>query len=82
MVTLVADKLWRDSGYERFALVLETNFPRGSCQVNLTTMHNTLKTLITSVLPSSGYKFLTATFKCICNDSFTDVLRVVSVLWL
>ena len=25
---------------------------------------------------------LTATLRCICNDSFTDVLRVVKVLWL
>ena len=25
---------------------------------------------------------LTATLKCICNDSFTDVLGAVSVLWL
>ena len=24
----------------------------------------------------------TATLKCICNDSFTDVLRVVRALWL
>ena len=39
--------------------------------------HNTL---ITSVLPSPGYMLLTATLKCICSDSFTDVLRVVSVL--
>ena len=44
--------------------------------------HNTLKTLIIFVVSSPGYKFLTATLKCICNDSFTDVLRVVSVLWL
>ena len=26
--------------------------------------------------------FLTTTLKCICNNSFTDVLRVVIVLWL
>ena len=71
---------WRDSGYGRFALLLETNsirqskgqLPRSSYN------HNTLKTLITSVLPSSGYMFHTATLKCICNASFTDVLRVVS----
>ena len=45
--------------------------------------HTTLKTLIKSVLPSPGYKFFTATLKCICNnDSFTDVLKVVTVLWL
>ena len=78
VVILVADKL-EDSGYERFAVVLETNCPRGSCQVHLTTTIH-MRTLITSVLPSPGYEFLAATLKCICNDSFTDVLRVVSVL--
>ena len=52
--------------------------------------HNSL---ITSVLLSPGYMFLTATLKCICNDSFTDVLRlsvycvslsatIVTTLWL
>ena len=75
---------WRDSGYERFALVLQTNCKRKpnrqlpSSSYN----HNTLKTLMTSALSSPDYKFLTATMKCICNDSFTDVLRVVSRLWL
>ena len=44
--------------------------------------HNTLKTLIIFVVPSPGYNFLTAIMKCICNDSFTDILRVASVLWL
>jgi len=34
--------------------------------------HNTLKTLMTSALPSPDYKFFTATMKCICNDSFTE----------
>ena len=28
------------------------------------------------------WQFLTATLKCTCNDSFTDLLRVVSVSWL
>ena len=41
-----------------------------------------VNSLITAVLPSPGYNFLTATLKCICNYSFIDVLRVVSVLWL
>ena len=48
---------WRDSGYERFALVLETNCIRQSKgQLPSSSYnHNTLKTLITSVLPSPGY---------------------------
>ena len=60
---------WRDGGYERFALVLETNCKRKlkgqlpSSSYN----HNTLKTLIIFVVHSPGYKFLTATLKCICN---------------
>ena len=78
VVTLVAD----NCDYERFALLLETNsqFIRKP-HYN----HSTLKTLITSVLPSPGYQLPACTksiLKCICNDSFTDVLKVVSVLWL
>ena len=49
--------------------------------VYLATTIHALKSLITAVLHSPGYNFLTATLKCICNDSFIDVLRVVSVLW-
>ena len=80
LVTLQTN--WRDSGYERFTLVLETKCTRQpkrqlpSSSYN----HNTLKTVITSVFPSPGYKFLTATLKCICNDSFTDVLSVLCQL--
>ena len=72
---------WRDSGHERFALVLETNATQGQLPSS-SYNYNTLKTLITSVLLSLGYKFLTATLKCICNNSFTDVVRVVSVLYV
>ena len=33
------------------------------------------------LLALKTWKFLTATLKCICKDSLTDVLRVFSVLW-
>ena len=70
---------WRDSGYEKFALVSETNCirqPKGQVPSS-SYNHNTLKTLITSVLPSPpSYKFLTATMKCICN-----MTPSLSVLW-
>ena len=46
-----------------------------------TTIH-ALNSLITAVLPSPDYNFLTATLKCICNDSFIDDPRIVSILWL
>ena len=52
-------------------------------QPNLAYNHNTLTTLRTSVSESlaciKSMKVLTATLKCDCGDSFTDVLRVVSV---
>ena len=47
--------------------------------VHLATTIHALNSLITAVFPSPGYNFLTATLKCIRNDSFIDV---VSVLWL
>ena len=45
---------WRNSGYERFALVLETNcISQSKGQLPSSSYnHNTLKTLITSVLQS------------------------------
>ena len=73
---------WRDSSR---ALMLKTNCirqPQSYFPVHLATTIHALNSLITAVLPSPGYNFLTATLKCICNDSFIDVLRVVSVLWL
>ena len=51
---------WKDSGYERFALLLETNSirqPKGQLPTS-SYNHNTVKSLITSVLPSPGYKLL------------------------
>jgi len=66
-------------------MMLKTNCtrqPQSYFPVHLATTIHALKSLITAVLTSPGYNFLTATLKCICNDSFTDVLRVVSVLWL
>ena len=63
-------------------LVLKANCIRQPNRQLPSSNHDPLKILITSVHPSSGYKFLTATMKYICNDSFTDVLRAVSVLWL
>ena len=65
--------------------MLKTNCirqPQSYFPVHLATTIHALNSLITAVLPSPGYNFLTATLKCICNDSFIDVLRVVSVLWL
>ena len=68
---------WRDIGYETFAVVLDTNcirHPKGqppSSSYN----HNTL--LRTSVNESLQMHFLME-----AGDSLTDVLRVVSVLWL
>ena len=56
--------------------------PQSYFLVHLPTTIHALNSLITAVFPSPGYNFLTATLKCICNDSFIDVLRVVSVLWL
>ena len=65
--------------------MLKTNSirqPQNYFPVHLATTIHSLNSLITAVLLSPGYNFLTATLKCICNDSFIDVLRVVSVLWL
>ena len=62
--------------------MLKTNCirqPQSYFPVHLAT---TVHALNSAVLPSPGYNFLTATLKCVCNDSFIDVLRVVSVLWL
>ena len=53
--------------------------PQSYFPVYLATTIHALNSLITAVLPSPGYNFLTATLKCICNDSFIDVLRVVIV---
>ena len=73
-------------------LVLETNYIRQPKEQlpGSSYNHNTLKTLITSVIPSPGYiksmkdheSSLLQLLKCVCKDSFTDVLRVFSVLWL
>ena len=64
--------------------MLKTNCirqPQSYFPVHLATTIHALNSLITAVLPSSpGYNFLTATLKCICNDSFIDVLKFVSVL--
>ena len=63
--------------------VLETNCirqPKGQLP-SLSYNHITLKTLITS-FTLRAWKFLTATMKSICSNYFTDVLRVVSGLWL
>ena len=60
--------------------MLKTNCirqPQSYFPVHLATTIHALNSLITAVLPSPGYNFLTATLKCICNDSFIDVLRVV-----
>ena len=65
--------------------MLKTNCirqPLSYFPVHLATTIHALNSLITAVLLSPGYNFLTATLKCICNNSFIDVLRVVSVLWL
>ena len=85
MVALVADKLERQWLLEVCFDVEDYNCirqPQSYFPVHLATTIHALNSLITVVLPSPGYNFLTATLKCICNDSFIDVLRVVSVLWL
>ena len=84
MVTLVADKLET----ERFPLVWRTNWIRQpkkqlpSSSYN----HNTLTTLKTSVKESLQMHFKVAVRSLMLlmqkGDSLTDVLRVVSVLWL
>ena len=83
VVALVADKLERQWSLEVcFDVELKTNCirqPQSYFPVHLATTIHALNSLITAVLPSPGYNFLTATLKCICNDSFIDVL---SVLWL
>ena len=56
--------------------------PQSYFPVHLATTIHALNSLITAVFLSPGYNFLTTNLKCICNDSFIDVLRVVSVLWL
>ena len=67
---------WRDSGYERFALVWKPKCIRQpkmqlpSSSYN----HNTLTSLITSVNESLQMHFKVA------GDSPTDILRVVSIL--
>ena len=70
----------KDSGYEMFALLLETNCirqPKGqlpTSSYNHNTVHKICAPLTWLQVP------YTANLKFICNDSFTDVLRVVSVL--
>ena len=58
---------WKESGYERFVLLLETNCirqPKGQLPTS-SYNHNTVKSLITCASPTC--------LKCTCNDSFTDV---------
>ena len=81
VVTLVADKLERQWLWE-VCFGIKTNCkrqPKGQLPSS-SYNHDRVKSFITSVLPTLVYKFLTTTLKCICNDSFTDVLRVVSVI--
>ena len=62
---------WRDCGYERFALVLETNCkrkPKGQLPSS-SYNHNTLKTLSEGV-------FTNAFQSCTCNQ-----VREVQILW-
>ena len=73
---------WRNSGYESITLVLKSNCirkPKGQLPSS-SYNHNTLKTLITSLTPTYGYE--SSLLKCICKDSFTDVLRVHCKKWL
>ena len=57
---------------------------RASCSGHLTT---TILLIVTTtmwgnhLLALKTWKFLTATLKCICKDSLSDLLRVLSVLW-
>ena len=56
-----------------------------AAQFILQTQNAHITTQITSVIPSSGYikgkKVPYCYFEVHFNDSFTDVVRVVSVLW-
>ena len=57
--------------------MLKTNCirqPQSYFPVHLATTIHALNSLITAVLPSPGYNFLTATLKFICNDSFIGLL--------
>ena len=80
VVTLVADKLkkrWFNNrelyfGIEEYSCIRQPKGQLPSSSYN----HNTLKTLITSSIPSSGYMkvcYCNIDLLCICNDSFTDV---------
>ena len=59
-----------------------------SCSCSSSHNHNTLEPWPQNILWGNhllalrAWPFHTATLKCICNDSFTDVMRVVIVLWL
>ena len=61
-------------------LVLETNHIRQPERQLLGSSynHSALKTLRTSMREPPPFMEV---LYCICNDSFTDVLRVVEVLW-
>ena len=85
VVTMVTDKLERHCMVMRgLLLALETNYIRQPKEQlpGSSYNHNTLKAFITSVIPSPGYiksmkvPHCNFNLKCICNDSFTDVLRV------
>ena len=73
---------WRDNGYERFTLVRKTNCIRQpKRQLPSSSYNHILQPQYTE--PSSSYNHNTLKMlNGICNDSFKDVLRVVSVLWL
>ena len=70
-------------------MVIEINWirqPETACQFILQPEHTNNPQNIceetTCLHHARPWNLLTAILKCICDDSFTDVLRVVSVLWL
>ena len=76
-------------GYERLILVTETNCTKqperqllcSSLKPLSHCMIVTTNTWGNHLLALKAWKFLTATLKCICKDSLTDVQRVLSILW-
>ena len=69
VVTLVADELERQWTGETVVMREYTDNPQNICEE-------------ITCLQIWAWKVLTATLTCSCNDSFTDVVRVVSVLRL
>ena len=65
--------------------MLKTNYirqPQSYFPVHLATTIHALNSLITAVLPSPGYNFITATLKCICNDYCGYKMNWAAAYWV